>query len=189
MAESRWRLHARGIIAAALDALPANATEDDCRRALRGLNPWPRTRTGDGCSWGSQCWSREVKEAMRRRFGHCVQKWHCSRGGVACGVCFCRDWNKCNCFCCHGDPLGIRDALAWNARSLPAFVAGMVQRKEWKALPLLFDLLDEAGVSDPTIREHLENANRTHLRRCGVVRVMGGELVESKKRSPTECTP
>jgi hypothetical protein len=62
--QSRWRLRAREIIAAALAALPKEATDADRRRALRDACPWRRERAGDGCSHPYKMWLKERRLAL-----------------------------------------------------------------------------------------------------------------------------
>ncbi len=68
MTASRWRRHARTTIDAILATLPPTATRKDAERALRNESPYSERRSGDGLSWGYQCWLKERRLALNRRW-------------------------------------------------------------------------------------------------------------------------
>src|SRR5262245_4417481 len=62
---SHYRLLARQAIREALEALPANATAADQRRAVRNAGaPFRPDGPGQGLSWPYQCYLREVRLAL-----------------------------------------------------------------------------------------------------------------------------
>lgn len=164
---SRYRAIARKIISEVLSELSGIATEEDAKRALRKAKPpgFRRQFSGDGCSWASQCWSREQREALRKRFppapmttaptiGYRLQQvpWKGRMSvwlSVACGWCE-GDMNKTGCLLCASHCQRVREVIANSTFQAlrEAAACTMTEKPNPDLVGVLCDWLeDEAGIT------------------------------------------
>ncbi|MBA4190253.1 MAG: hypothetical protein C0467_19890 [Planctomycetaceae bacterium] len=80
------------------------------------------------------------------------------------------------------DPLPAFDP-AWRSDTAFSLALGMYDLREFSAMPILADALQDAGCVDPTILLHCQNPEQFHTRGCWVV-----DLVLGHPQQPAEHT-
>ncbi len=137
MTTSRWRQQARADIEAMLAQLPAEATRKDGEKAMRFVAGGYRC---DGTSWPYQCFLKERKRALNRRWPDRVPRdvpiVLVTAAGVRCSWCDDRE----------GGCIGCSAAWAFY-RALPAEGVDMLKAVEVGEMPpaIFADWLEETG--------------------------------------------
>ncbi|MCE9566408.1 MAG: hypothetical protein K8U57_30660 [Planctomycetes bacterium] len=63
----------------------------------------------------------------------------------------------------------------WQTSTAVAIAQGMYESRDFSAMPILADALQDAGCDNDDILTHCRNANATHVRGCWVVDLVLGK--------------
>ncbi|MBA4192544.1 MAG: hypothetical protein C0467_31640 [Planctomycetaceae bacterium] len=76
-----------------------------------------------------------------------------------------------------GNPFSLLTAdAAWLTSTVLALAAGIYESRDFSAMPILADALQEAGCGNDDILTHCRDANGVHVRGCWVVDLILGKL-------------
>ncbi len=79
--------------------------------------------------------------------------------------------------CVFGNPFrSVAFAPAWRTDTAVALAAQMYDSRDFSAMPILADAIQDAGCDNEDILSHCREANQPHVRGCWVVALVLGKV-------------
>ncbi|MBP3960761.1 hypothetical protein J8F10_36535 [Gemmata sp. G18] len=77
--------------------------------------------------------------------------------------------------CVMGNPFQpVTFAPSWRTDTVVALARGMYESRDFSAMPILADALQDAGCNEPALLDHCRDTKQTHVRGCWVVDLVLG---------------